>query len=332
MGNLQELLVLAKSQTGYQEKKSAALLDSFDGNAGYGNYTKYSRDVTNWGLAGCQGQPWCATYQFWLEGMTFGVDMALKHFCMDRKTYQGYNCFCIYEAFEKAGRTSSDPEPGCLVVFHHSHIGRVIRIQNNRIYTNEGNTSALYGDSNGGTVKEKDYAMTDPNIRGYCLIDDKDIGKIPFGTEPQDAENDITAVRVEAFQRWLNTWYPKLLNRWGGGLLEEDGSFGPKTKAAAVIVWEDILNRLYGCSLSLGNTGFNSACRESASKAVIKNGDTGTLPAIAEGFSAAKGYYRGNIDAIFGNRMEEAVRNFQKAEGLVPDGVIGRDTWSRIFR
>ncbi len=84
MGNLQELLVLARSQTGYQEKKSVAYLDSFDGNAGYGNYTKYSRDVNNWGLAGCQGQSWYAACRFWLKAMTFGVDTALAHFCMDR--------------------------------------------------------------------------------------------------------------------------------------------------------------------------------------------------------------------------------------------------------
>mgnify|MGYP000662375980 CR=1 FL=1 len=54
---------LLDDQVGYLEKRSNANLDSKTGNAGYGNYTKYSRDVNNWGLMGCQGQPWCATYQ-----------------------------------------------------------------------------------------------------------------------------------------------------------------------------------------------------------------------------------------------------------------------------
>ena len=71
---------LAEQQVGYQEKTSARMLDDPQANAGYINYTNYARDVNNWGLDGCQGQPWCATYQFWLEAKTFGVDTALKHF------------------------------------------------------------------------------------------------------------------------------------------------------------------------------------------------------------------------------------------------------------
>ena len=199
MGSLKELLALAQSQVGYQEKRSAAMLDNFSANAGYQNYTKYARDVNNRGLAGCQGQPWCATYQFWLEAETFGTDTALSHFCMSRKNYQGYNCFCIYDAFAREGRTSAKPESGCLVVFKHSHIGRVTDVRNGRIYTNEGNTSALYGDSNGGTVKNKDYSLNDSNIMGYCLInygDSSDTGKnSPAAGTPSTAAN-LAAVRV----------------------------------------------------------------------------------------------------------------------------------------
>ena len=130
MASLKELLALAKSQAGYQEKASNACLDDFHENAGYRNYTKYSRDVDNWGLEGCQGQPWCATYQFWLEAKTF--------------------------AFQSAGGVSGFPQAGALVIFQdYRHVGRVTEIKDGRVYTNEGNTSALYGDSNGGTVREK---------------------------------------------------------------------------------------------------------------------------------------------------------------------------------
>ena len=45
------------------------------------------------------------------------------------------------------------------MVFRHSHIGRVTAVRNGYVYTNEGNTSALYGDSNGGTVKTKKYRI-----------------------------------------------------------------------------------------------------------------------------------------------------------------------------
>ena len=69
---------LLDDQVGYLEKRSNANLDSKTGNAGYGNYTKYSRDVNNWGLMGCQGQPWCATYQFWICTKIFGKAKALE--------------------------------------------------------------------------------------------------------------------------------------------------------------------------------------------------------------------------------------------------------------
>ena len=122
MASLKELLALAKSQAGYQEKASNACLDDFHENAGYRNYTKYSRDVDNWGLEGCQGQPWCATYQFWLEAKTFGVDAALGHFHMDKEHYQAYNCACIYRAFQSAGGVSGSPQAGALVILKMTQI------------------------------------------------------------------------------------------------------------------------------------------------------------------------------------------------------------------
>ena len=65
-------------QTGYLEKRSDKDLDSKTANAGYGNYTKYARDVTSWGLPGYQGQPWCAVYQFWICAEIFGRQRALE--------------------------------------------------------------------------------------------------------------------------------------------------------------------------------------------------------------------------------------------------------------
>ena len=43
------------------------------------NHQKFSDIVNNVGLAGCQDQPWCATYQFAMEVEEFGKAEALKH-------------------------------------------------------------------------------------------------------------------------------------------------------------------------------------------------------------------------------------------------------------
>ena len=330
MRDLKKLLALAEAEVGYQEKKNNNVLDDPDANAGRNNYTKYSRDVNKWGLAGCQGQPWCATYQFWLEGKIFGVEKALEHFHMNRKTYQAYNCFCIYDAFERVGKTSKTPEVGALIVFKHSHIGRVTAVKNGRVYTNEGNTSALYGDSNGGTVKNKDYSLNDSNIMGYCLMD---YGESEVSLFPQEIETlaDVQKLRVEEFQCWLNTWYERVLVRYCGDFLEEDGIYGPKTKRAAFVVWKDVLNRIYGCNLKVNDSTFDQLCEKEAEKVLLRKGDTGTLPLILEGILAAKGFYTGNMDAIFGEVLDAAVREFQQECGLLIDGIVGQNTWRAIF-
>ncbi len=44
------------------------------------------------------------------------------------------------------------------------------------------------------------------------------------------------------------------------------------------------------------------------------------------------GYDPGTIDGRLGKRTKEAVRSFQRAEGLKVDGVVGQKTWSALKR
>lgn len=330
MASLKELMNLAERQVGYQEKASASMLDDPHANAGYNNYTKYARDVNNWELDGCQGQPWCATYQFWLEAKIFGVDTALKHFCMNRKNYRAYNCFETYDAFERHGKTSVNPRNGALVVFHHSHIGRVTAVRNGYIYTNEGNTSAVYGDSNGGTVKTKKYRLGDSSIKGYCLIDyEKDEGVV---IKPGQSESQIqTYLRVKEYQEWLNRWYGTLVKKYCGNILDLDGQYGSKTRKASLIVWKDVVNRLYGGKLKLEGEKFDTSCVNTARRTVLSLGSAGTLSAIAEGILAAEGLYTGDIDAQFGEKLAKSTKEFQKKYKLEVDGQIGNETWTALF-
>lgn len=175
MGSLNELISLARSEEGYVEKASNKNLDSKTGNRGTNNYTKYSRDVNDAGLRGCQGQAWCATSAFWLDLKTFGVDKALQLWNMNRYTYVGYSCFSTYNIFSTCGKVGKTPKLGALVVFTFSHMGRVLRIytQNGITYFDcwEGNTSSNLNDRNGGMVKIKKRRADDPTIKGFCYID-----------------------------------------------------------------------------------------------------------------------------------------------------------------
>lgn len=143
-------------------------LDDFKKNAGYNNYTKFARDVNSWGQPGCQGQPWCAEYQFWKLVKVIGITNALK--------IMGggfYNCVSITNWAKKKGTWRNAPKVGALVIFRNgSHVGSVQSFDSSRIYTNEGNTSSAAGVvANGGAVRNKSYAIDDSSIDGYVWID-----------------------------------------------------------------------------------------------------------------------------------------------------------------
>lgn len=151
----------------YLEKRTNAYLDDFQKNAGYNNYTKFARDVDSWGQPGCQGQPWCAEYQFWKLAKVLGITKALQ--------IMGggfYNCVSITNWAKKNGTWHSAPKDGALVIFRDgSHIGSVRSYSNTYIYTNEGNTSSAAGViANGGSCRNKRYLRSDPVIDGYIWI------------------------------------------------------------------------------------------------------------------------------------------------------------------
>lgn len=43
------------------------------------------------------------------------------------------------------------------------------------------------------------------------------------------------------------------------------------------------------------------------------------------------GYFCGTEDGIFGKNTELAVKQWQMAHGLVPDGIIGKKTWAKVY-
>lgn len=329
MGSVYGLLKRAYDEVGYIEKASSSSLDSKEANKGTANYTKYARDVNKAGLNGCQGQAWCATFQFWLEMQEFGVEEALTHFYMSNDNYCAYNCFETFNKFLEHKATSLVPQVGDLVVFTQSHIGRVVSVSGNNFKTIEGNTSANKYDRNGGMVKEKSYTVGDAKIKGFCHIDYS--GESKQESTPQQEISKSVVNNVSRGQNWLNENYESVLKKNCGGLLEVDGSYGSKTRASCVAVWKDLMNRRYGTNLDPSNSNFLSSCKTAAKKANIKKGDSGTFTYVVQLILSAKGYYSGEMDAHFGAGTKGAVSSFQSARGLSVDGIVGSNTWYSLF-
>ena len=190
----------------YLEKKSNAYLDDFTKNAGDKNYTKFARDVNNWNQPGCQGQPWCAVYQFWKLVKIFGLARALQ--------IMGggfYNCQSVTRHAKQKGTWHNTPKKGALIIFRNgSHIGSVNSFDTNYVYTNEGNTSSAPGVvANGGACRNKKYKLTDSAIDGYVWID--------YGTAA-DQKSTETAVQLNKTPKWVGMVNTAKLNvrSWAG--------------------------------------------------------------------------------------------------------------------
>ncbi len=69
---------------------------------------------------------------------------------------------------------------------------------------------------------------------------------------------------------------------------------------------------------------------QSAYAAVLKQGSTGTNVKTMQQKLKNWGYYKGAVDGIFGSRTKEAVKYFQRKNGLVVDGIVGAKTLAAL--
>lgn len=64
---------------------------------------------------------------------------------------------------------------------------------------------------------------------------------------------------------------------------------------------------------------------------LLKNGSTGKEVAIVQNNLKILGYDPQAIDCIYGENTEAAVKEFQEANGLEADGIVGNYTWSSLI-
>ncbi|MDJ0736735.1 MAG: peptidoglycan-binding domain-containing protein [Nostocaceae cyanobacterium] len=66
------------------------------------------------------------------------------------------------------------------------------------------------------------------------------------------------------------------------------------------------------------------------SRVVLKEGSRGKEVYNLQAGLKQLNFYSGKIDSIFGSQTKIAVINFQKAYGLVADGIVGSQTWEKL--
>lgn len=170
---------------------------------------------------------------------------------------------------------------------------------------------------------------------GHHVATNMDNGSKAGGTTEKPATNTkpgtLPDSNVKKGQKWLNSCYGATLEKYLGEKLKVDGEYGTKSRAAAICVWKDVSNRKNGSKLDPSNKNFLGSCKKAAKKATIKQGTSGTFVYLVEFVLSAKGFYFGPMDATFGSGLTASVKSFQKEKGLTADGVVGSETWYKLF-
>lgn len=168
-----KVIDIALAEVGYIEKASNSNLDSKTGNAGSGNYTKYARDLDKIKFynGNKNGFAWCDVFVDWCFYKAFGKKRALELLCQPEKS-TGAGCGFSMNFYKAHNQFYNLPKAGDQIFFTDGtsiyHTGLVYAVDNNKIYTVEGNTSNVnYVDGNGGKVCKKSYPLGAAYIAGY---------------------------------------------------------------------------------------------------------------------------------------------------------------------
>lgn len=117
-----------------------------------------------------------------------------------------------------------------------------------------------------------------------------------------------------------------------GTAISSDGIIGTETRKGIVKCFQRALNLDYKAGITVDGV-FGSASKKTLGSHYVKRGETQYLVTAVEIGLMALNYYNGSVESpgVFGGGLETAVRNFQKASGLVCDGIAGKGTILKIL-
>ena len=80
------------------------------------------------------------------------------------------------------------------------------------------------------------------------------------------------------------------------------------------------------CFIVSASFAINASAPQQASALTLKQGSTGSTVKKVQQKLKNWGYYKGAVDGIFGSKTKEAVKYFQRKNGLKVDGIVGNQT------
>ena len=89
-------------------------------------------------------------------------------------------------------------------------------------------------------------------------------------------------------------------------------------------------NYIYYTTVISGSDLIQQTGGSSSPLQLLKEGSSGPVVKQLQQRLQEKGFNPGSIDGVFGLGTKAAVRAFQKANGLEPDGIVGQQTWKAL--
>ena len=153
--------------------------------------------------------------------------------------------------------------------------------------------------------------------------------KFPFNEiSNSEANNEVIPQLQKDTQKGNVARIQSTLNERYGLNISVDNIYGNETKKALVKGLQTELNKQYGRGLAVdGIFGTNTynACIN------VRKGAEGNITYLIQAMLICHSF---DIDAdgIFGPATERAVRDFQSRNGLSVDGIVGKNTFNKLFR
>ena len=155
--------------------------------------------------------------------------------------------------------------------------------------------------------------------RGVCEYFD-----VNYITREQDSFPILRLNSTGKYVRYLQF----LLKIDGYAVGQVDGVFGPNTQNAVRAFQQ--ANGLSPDGI-VGRLTWYKLNNLTPSARTLRLGDYGAEVKYLQQKLYSKLYNVGPIDGIFGRQTEQAVKEFQAENGLVVDGIVGKNTWAKIL-
>lgn len=135
-------------------------------------------------------------------------------------------------------------------------------------------------------------------------------------SQPVPSQNSTT----KTIQETLNARYKTNL--------VVDGIFGPATKKGLVKGLQTELNRQFNKGLAVDEI-FGPATKNAC--VIVRQGHSGNITWLIQAMLNIKGYSTNGLDGIFGAGTASAVKQFQKNSNIAIDGIVGKNTFEKLF-